>query len=70
VCVRARATSVGVRACWKVHYITTLGVATFPAARASWLIVKLLHRRYLLVNGVGLSGRKSRFYVCDTCEII
>lgn len=56
--VCARATSVGVRSCWKVHYITTLGVATFPAARASWLIVKLLHRRYLLVNGVGLTNRE------------
>lgn len=56
--VCARAMSVGVRPCWKVHYITTLGVATFPAARASWLIVKLLHRRYLLVNGVELTNRE------------
>jgi len=65
--VCARAMSVDVRRCWKVHYITTLGVATFPAARASWLIVKLLHRRYLLVNGVGLTNREyiSRSFLRD-----
>lgn len=64
--VCARAVSVGVRPCWKVHYITTLGVATFPA-RASWLIVKLLHRRYLLVNGVELTNREyiSRSFLYD-----
>lgn len=62
--VCAPATSVDVRPCWKVHYITTLGVATFPAARASWLIVKLLHRRYLFVNGVGLTDCE---YISTLC---
>lgn len=62
--VWVHAMSVGVSPCWKIHYITTVGVATFPAARASWLIVKLLHRRYLLVNGVGPIANIYRGYFC------